>query len=84
MSSGWIQGVDNELVRAPRRVGADWLKPAVLEYIIIAYNAVRCYWPRGLMAKAPDFGSGDCAFESHRGRDVSEFCIHVFVSSGLA
>ena len=24
--------------------------------------------PRGLMDKAPDFGSGDCGFESHRGR----------------
>jgi hypothetical protein len=30
--------------------------------------------PRGLMAKAPDFGSRDCAFDSHRGRFFF-FCI---------
>ena len=28
------------------------------------------YWPRGLMDKAPDFGSGDCEFESRRGRHI--------------
>ena len=32
----------------------------------------RIYRPRGLMDKAPDFGSGDCEFESRRGRYV--FC----------
>lgn len=25
-------------------------------------------WPRSVMDNAPDFGSGDCGFESHRGR----------------
>ena len=28
----------------------------------------KCKRPRGLMDKASDFGSEDCAFESHRGR----------------
>ena len=30
----------------------------------------RLYRPRGLMDKAPDFGSGDCEFESRRGHNV--------------
>ena len=28
-------------------------------------------WPCGLMDKAPDFGSGDCRFESCHGRDIT-------------
>ena len=35
-------------------------------------------WPCGLMDKAPDFGSGDCRFESCHGRVVTfwtKFCL---------
>ena len=32
------------------------------------------FWPRGLMDKASDFGSGDWAFESPRGRVFHSFC----------
>ena len=37
-------------------------------------------WPCGLMDKAPDFGSGDCRFESCHGRTFyhSHFIMELF------
>lgn len=40
-------------------------------YVEYSFNTVSMLrqWPRGLMVKALVFGTKDCAFESHRGRN---------------